>query len=85
MFLSFNRTDCSLVAITALLLSHTTRIWHTSDEARAFWAQTREVSQAQRRAFTAGVPEWWHRFRLSIGQRTPKKIVQKGSVQVDRR
>ncbi len=39
---------------------------------------------AQRRAFTAGAPEW-RRFRLSIGKRTPKKIVQKGSVRVDRR
>jgi hypothetical protein len=39
---------------------------------------------AQRRAFTVGAPEW-RRFRLSIGEGTPKKIVQKGSVQVDRK
>src|ERR1700737_1097889 len=39
---------------------------------------------AQRRAFTAGAKDA-RRFRLSIGERTPKKIVQKGSVRVDRR
>src|ERR1700676_3422413 len=39
---------------------------------------------AQRRNFTAGAPEW-RRFRLSIGEGAPKKIVQKGSVRVDRK
>src|SRR5260370_33638263 len=39
---------------------------------------------AQRRNFTAGAPEW-RRFRLSIGEGAQKKIVQKGSVRVDRK
>src|SRR5260370_19867503 len=39
---------------------------------------------AQRRNFTAGAPEW-RRLRLSIGEGGQKKIVQKGSVRVDRK
>jgi len=46
-------------------------------------AHTRGIF-AQWRAFTAGAKDA-RRFRLSIGERTPKKIVQKGSVRVDRR
>src|SRR5258708_10589693 len=65
-------------------LSHTTRVWHTPDEACADFSTNTSGRFAQRRNFTAGAPEW-RRFRLSIGEGAQKKIVQKGSVRVDRK
>ncbi len=68
-----------------------TRVWHTPGEACASRIENHALFmlKKQRCPLFKGElsPQGARlcRFRLSIGERTPKKIVQKGSVRVDRR
>jgi hypothetical protein len=90
MFTSFNRTDCSLAAITSLLLSslgdsfRTRRGSGTRLMKHVLFEHTHERYLCSKESFHRGC-ERRASLPPSIGERTPKKIVQKDSVLVDRR